>query len=404
MSWYGIGAGLGRAIPNALNTYSAFQQLRAQQDQRDAERLAGQWALGGQDQGTGLFGNMASGLAQPAATGGIGGMPGYTQMPPQQQAPPYVPQASALDPGTGGTATGVMPLDDDPQTEQMARGTAASQGAPYLNPDVEMGGDAGPQMWTDPNSPSIQGPTGAGGDGQPAAGGAGAGVGAQPTAQDAGQGPAQGAGGNLMMQTPDGRSFNLGQLIHHVDPHQIAQQIQKVRPNADPAAVWRATSMIYKMSAGGSRYESMLAAQALKSIFPSANFVMGEQGRMHRAQMMSADRAAGRAAAGERQERSIGAAAERQQTGIAAVNARQERRISEQQAQRAIARADGQTKLRLSELHRQLGDLDRRVNQILNFGKPTGADKPELDRLIQQRGDVAKREKDMAEKVLGAGQ
>ncbi len=174
-------------------------------------------------------------------------------------------------------------------------------------------------------------------------------------------------------------TIDLSRFFHPPEAGHIMRTIMALRPGVDPATAMVATEELYKMATTGTQLERAETASLLKYVFPTANFSMGEAGR------------------NTRQDKSIEAAGTRQDKSITAADARAARRLTAQQYQSALRRADGQQKTQLSEMHRQIGDLDRRINQVMNVNT---AD-PQLKPLVDQRNALAERERKMGEKLLG---
>jgi hypothetical protein len=382
-----IGAGLGQfAEQYRQQQESALRQMQAKMALDQIQRSLRERQLAGQALSAG-------GL--PGFGGGGGGLPGMPTAPIGGQTLPAAggggPQMSPLPQvgppppmsGNAGRPTGVMPLEDDQESQDYAQQRATEMGVPVLSPDVER----------EPSPPAapggVQNPTGA---------------------LEAGGAPAPSApsGGVSAAAAPESHGVSLDdmpaylQMFRHVDPVSIAQRIKQIRPDADDSAVLGATEILTKMAQGGLR-EQATAASMMK-------FLMGDKtrrelaaqsvgARMRGQDITSADRAAQRDVTTRGQD----VRAETAAAGQAGVQKRFEARISEQRYQRALARADGQSKLALSEMHRQMNDIRQRISVIDNGPNATsGENKRTRDALAKQFDDLAERERKRAESVLGA--
>lgn len=383
-----IGAGLGQGMQaiqqqneSRARLEAAAQLMQQQRRQEQARELMGATLAAGGIPGLGGMGGL----------GGLGNLPGAG--PPQgmmpqaaaAQAQPAMPMPVAAP--QQDTATGVMSLDDTPGSAAMAEAVAGEMGVPTMRADIGVPGsvanlatkqlDMQESQAAQPDAAVVTQP-------------------AEPAAAAAG-----GAGD---------MSHYLG-MFRQVDPQAIARRIKEVRPDADMGAVGQATEMIYKM-ASGSWHEQATAASLMK-------FLAGDQTRREIASGSVGGAptvAAGRleATKGRNEVLKDQGAAKLEQgnrrldqgdTKIQQGNRRLDqgdKRISERRYQQALARADGQSKLALSEMHRQLGDIKRRIDTIDTGPNATNAANKALRAQLQkQYDDIAAAEQKRADHVLG---
>lgn len=278
-----LGSGLGQFAQDyrqqqesALRQQIQQQAIREYMQKQQDENLLGAAALGGKIPGFG---------------GGLN-LPGARMQQPQQSQMPMLPpaaapQAAALPPGMMRTETGQMVPQGDYLTAEQDTGPP-SRPAPLMSPVPGAGGGVIP-LDAPEEAPAATSETGR--DGVT--------VNTAYTPLDGGTPASAGAAApdtSSEIATPDEFSQLLS-MFHQTDPSAIAQHIKQVRPDADEGSVWRATATLMKMASGNVR-EQLGAASLMK-------FLVGEQGRtqragaaeagrMARANISSADRAASR--------------------------------------------------------------------------------------------------------------
>jgi hypothetical protein len=411
-----LGAGLGQfAEQYQRQQESALRQMQTKMALDQLQRTLRERALAGQALSAGGIPGFGGG------GGGLPGMPttpisgqtlpapggGSPQMPSFPQAGMGAPSAPPPLSGNTGKPTGVMPLDDDPESQAYAQERGAAMGVPVLSPDAEREPSPSATPPQDDGLPRI------GADGlqkgyspeeyQRQFGGGGA-----PSAAPGASAIPDAASSGASTSSTDSAGITLDdmpaylQMFRHVDPVAIAQRIKQIRPDADDSSVLGATETLVKLAQGGLR-EQQTAAGMMKYLMGDATrrqlAAQTDSTRRRGQDMTSADRGAQRDVTVRGQDTRAATAA----AGQAGVQKRFEARISEQRYQRALARADGQSKLALSEMHRQMNDIRQRIAVIDNGPNATsGANKQTRDALAKQFDDLAERERKRAESVLGA--
>lgn len=321
-----LGAGLGQFAQDyrqqqesALRQMAARMQLQQLQREQAARSLVGQVLSAGGIPG---FGNQMSAGMQPAAAPAG---PPAAAMPPTPPSNAGQPLAQSNIPlSTGGTPTGVMPLDDDPQSLQYAQQSAVRQNVPVLDYDVE-------------REQAPAGPSG----GAPAA--------ETPAADAAAQQPQM-----QLQEAPTWLS-----MFNHTDPQAIAQRIKQVRPDADPEAIAMATESLYKM-ASGNWHEQVAAASMMKYLVGDATRRRGQDITQRGQDIRAGTAAAGRDVTMRGQDIRAGTAA----AGQAGIQARFDQRRADQAAARAEAKGDKATANALRSMNQRYNELARLVSVI----------------------------------------
>lgn len=189
---------------------------------------------------------------------------------------------------------------------------------------------------------------------------------------------------------------------------ELVSRMQKARPGADPGTIGRAAIMIYKLIEQGDAAQNNMGFRVLSSL--AALDRLKEQSRYHdiqaglgqqhiaateRGQDIRADTAAaGRAAAGERQDKSIAAADTRAKANRDAayqrmltreghVDARQARALADRAVQAAQAAGNRATASRISAIRAQIAAI------AAKSPAPGSADQQKLDDLGKQLSDLA---------------
>lgn len=253
-----IGAGLGigandimrqrqQALQTAVTQLAIQQQVRQQQAQALAGQLLPQLSanLGSPQALAGLPGNMPP--MQPG-TGGTG-----ISRAPSASAPQASPRAIPQGPMTGGTPTGVIPLDSGAASEAAADERARQLGVPLLDSEP-------PPM-------------------QPSSSAASTAAGQPPAPSQGSSQPTSGAGESTNAQISNPLIQRL--LGPQINLKDISDAIQKARPGVDPAVAFNATQMIYNLLERGSAQQQNAALRVLTQLEIDKRFgaSLGERAR-----------------------------------------------------------------------------------------------------------------------------
>lgn len=378
-----IGAGLGQGIEQIYRQkqqQAALDQLRRQ---AQAEALIG--ALPGS---TYMPTNSPFGSRIPTAqTGPLNTAPPAAAAAPQPTPPmgggtPGIANAT----GAGSGATGALPLDDTPESQVQAD---------VANEDIAQGRNA-------PASPAPASPA-------PTGGGAAADTSTHsPEVHAAAE--AVGVSPSHQIQFSDQQYNQIAESLFRqpLTFGELVSRMQKARPGADPGTIGRAAIMTYKLIEQGDAAQNNMGFRVLSSL--AALDRLKEQSRHNvaqeglgtarigateRGQDIRADTAAaGRAAAGERQDKSIAAADaraaanrnasyQRMLTREGHVDARQARALADRAVQQAQAQGNRATASRISAIRAQIAAI------AAKSPAPGSADQQKLDDLGKQLSDLA---------------
>ena len=344
----------------------AVDQSRKQQMARELEGLAlSSGGIPGIGPGTGGINPVGTPI-------GGGGLPGAPAMPtPQTSAPaPVAAPSRWQEPGSAAAATGAATVTDT--------GGYGLGGAPAgsFNPD-EPSQD---EISRDPGAQSQM---------------------ATPAPSDAPAAPApiepsgETKDGRLIFNVPGMGHMDLSSLFRQVDPQAIAAKIKELRPNAPPDAIAMATENLYKLANSGSKSQQLETMALLRYMQATRQQDLTHGDRVAGMGSREGIAAAGREAAGQRQQTGLDAAAGRQQTGIAAAGARQQTGLdaaagrqqnSIAMRRQALEQAKGiaDKSQKRQALSRLLADIDTNLGQL----RLQGGHEAEIEELNKQRREI----------------
>jgi hypothetical protein len=381
-----LGAGLGQWANSARQQQEArvrnqYMQMALQQQQRErmAKELEGLALASG---GLPGFGNQGGGGISPVGQG-----VGVPIQPPPAAPPMPQPPAAAATPGPAAADIATNPF--------YKGGVYQGEGAPAT-------GQQSIPLDSTPAAPAAA-PT------APAPAPASQAAPQGQAAPDAGFAPVgETKDGRVIFDVPNMGKMDLTSMFRQVDPSAIAQKIKQLRPDAPSDAIAMATESLYKMANTGGKAEQLQVATLLRYLNATRSQDIREKAIDTTAATAAANRGSREGIAGANRDVTRRGQDLRDASGAANREQRAQQfgqRQTDLRAKQALDRATGQTKMQLGTLERQMADIVRRQNVIINGPNPSSAqNKSAFEQMNKSLDALEKQRDEIAATVLGTAQ